>query len=257
MKEYDCAAPYVRLLRDNKQYRLLFLSSLISMMGDWFNELACLTLLARYNATGLMISAFLIIRESPAFFFSPITGVVSDRFDRRKIMLVADLARMVIILGFLLVRRENEIWLIYVLGFLQFTVGSFFSPSKSALMPILVKREDLITANATEQTSYSSMMLIGASLGGLVSYGMGTDANYIIDSFTYLGSAVCVTGMQWLRANPYLWAITLTKSSGAIVWSGIDMVLIRYGQTVFKMGSDGSLGLGIILAFGGIDLVCF
>ncbi|EGG17858.1 hypothetical protein DFA_08859 [Cavenderia fasciculata] len=167
-KPYYFIEPYITLLVSNKAYRLLFLSSLISQLGDWFNELACLTLLAKYGASGIMVSAFLVLRECPPFFFSPITGVVSDTFDRRKIMIMADVFRCVLVLLFLLVRSQGSLWL------------------------FLVKKDQLITANATEQTSYSSMMLIGAAIGGLVSYKFGTTVNYIIDSMTYIGSLICV-----------------------------------------------------------------
>ncbi|GAM22627.1 hypothetical protein SAMD00019534_058020 [Acytostelium subglobosum LB1] len=345
LKSYDCAMPYLRLLRDNRAYRYYFFSSLISMMGDWFNELACLTLLHRFGASGLMVSLYLILRECPPFLFQPLTGVVSDRFDRRHIMIATDLLRTLIVPLFLFVRSPDSLWLLYLLAFLQFTIGAFFMPAKSALLPSLVKKDDLITANATEQTSYSSMMLFGASLGGSVSYILGTNANYLIDSMTYIGSAICVfilikignsplgyqgsnvqghaplhsledneyleevdldaeaeaeadngpkaiiltetnrsiqttkqqqngqrtthkvwssikeymglyrQGLKFLGDNHYILLIALTKSCGAMVWSGIDTVLIRFAQVNFKMGDDGSLSLGIILACGGLGVL--
>jgi len=192
VKSFNCLSPYVKLVGGNRRYMLLWFASLISLAGDWFNELACLTLLARYNTSGMMMSLFLILRESPPFFFSVITGVVSDAFDRRLVMIWADIFRLVMVLGFLFVRSQERIWLLYVLAFLQYTIGSFFNPAKSSLLPSLVPKEDLITANAVDQTSYSSMMLIGASLGGVVTYALGTDVNFIIDSFTYLLSAICL-----------------------------------------------------------------
>ncbi|KAF2074135.1 hypothetical protein CYY_004538 [Polysphondylium violaceum] len=192
VKSCNCISPYAKLVTGNRRYMLLWFASLISLAGDWFNELACLTLLARYNTSGMMMSLFLILRESPPFLFSVINGVVCDAFDRRLVMIWSDFLRLVLVLGFLFVRSEEHVWLLYVLAFLQYTIGSFFNPAKSSLLPSLVPKEDLITANAVDQTSYSSMMLIGASLGGIVTYGLGTDVNFIIDSFTYLLSAICL-----------------------------------------------------------------
>ncbi|KYQ89036.1 hypothetical protein DLAC_10260 [Tieghemostelium lacteum] len=203
IKSFNCCTPYYHLLAKNGNYLLYWLSAMISLMGDWFNELACLTLLTRYEVSGIMISVFLVLRESPPFLLQALTGVVSDSFDRRFIMITADIVRAIVVLLFLLIQSQSKIWLLYLIAFIQFSVGSFFQPAKSALLPSLVPQEDIITANAVDQSTYSTMMLIGASLGGVISYSLGTNVNFIIDCFTYILSAVFVFSL-YLRTKSIL-----------------------------------------------------
>ncbi|KAN0019474.1 hypothetical protein ACTFIU_002686 [Dictyostelium citrinum] len=192
IKGCSCFSPYLKIVGTNRNYTLLWIASLISLAGDWLNEIACLTILDSFQTSSSVVAMFLVVRESPPFLFQFLTGVVSDTFDRRYIMIIADIVRMILVLFFLFVRSKSLTWLLFVLAFLQYGTGSFYNPSKSALLPSIVPKHDLVTANALDQSSYSSMMLLGASLGGLISFALGTDVNFILDSLTYAASGLCI-----------------------------------------------------------------
>ena len=84
---------YITLLRSNPNYRNLWLGSVVSQLGDWFNLIAAAGLISRLTESGLAVSSLFLARFLPLFLFSPVAGVLADRFDRRKIMIISDLLR--------------------------------------------------------------------------------------------------------------------------------------------------------------------
>ena len=84
---------YVVLLKLNKDYRYLWLGSLVSQLGDWFNLLASAGLVANLTGTGTAISYLFLARFLPLFLFSPLAGVLADRYERRTIIIPSDLLR--------------------------------------------------------------------------------------------------------------------------------------------------------------------
>src|SRR5258708_654674 len=103
---------YVELLRANRNFRRLWIGRVVSQLGDWFNSVALFTLLLSLTGSGRAIGYVLIIKLLPAFFFGPLAGVAADRFNRKTVMIAADLARGVLVLGFLLVRTPAQVWLV-------------------------------------------------------------------------------------------------------------------------------------------------
>ena len=82
---------YWQLIKKRRAFRNLWLSIVVSLMGDWFNTIASMMIVNQYTDSGLAISGILIARTLPIFLVGPIAGVVADRFDRKKIMIVTDL----------------------------------------------------------------------------------------------------------------------------------------------------------------------
>lgn len=268
-------APYIRLLNRNPQYRWLWLSQVISLTGDWFNLIAITVLVAKLSGSSLAISGIFLARLLPPFFLGPVVGVVADRFDRRKILITSDLLRMAVVLGFLLVRTERDLWLLYGLILLQLSISAFFEPTRSALMPAIVPRKDLVIANALDGTTWSTMLALGAALGGLATAVLGVSAAFIIDAATFALSAWCVwhihpprddfsvstgqsgfnsyiDGLRYLWHRPHILALTLVKAAGALSYGAIEIVQVEFAEKVFPLGSGSSGTLGIIYATIGI-----
>src|SRR4051812_1972997 len=135
---------YVELLRGNRHFRRLTIGRLISQTGDWFNSVALFTLLLNLTGSGEAIGLVLIIKLLPQFLVGPLAGVVADRFNRKAIMIWADLLRGVLVFGFLFVNRSEQVWIVYLLAGLEIILSSFFEPAESAAVPTIVKREELI-----------------------------------------------------------------------------------------------------------------
>ncbi|HXI94031.1 MAG TPA: MFS transporter, partial [Blastocatellia bacterium] len=149
------AVGYTQLLRSNHNFRRLFVGQLVSQTGDWFNSVALFTLLLSLTGSGEAVGYILIIKLLPSFFAGPLAGVVADRFNRKTIMIVADIVRGFLVLGFLLVQRPEQVWLVYAIAALEVVVSTFFDPAKSAAIPNIVSREELIPANALSAASWS------------------------------------------------------------------------------------------------------
>jgi Na+/melibiose symporter-like transporter len=91
--------------------------------------------------------------------------VVADRFSRQKIMIVTDILRAVVVLGFLFVRSADQLWLVYVLTVLQLALSTFFEPAKTAAIPSIVSDRELVPANAISSVTWSIMLTLGAAIG--------------------------------------------------------------------------------------------
>lgn len=96
---------------------------------------------------------------------SPAAGLVSDRVDRRRLMLAMDILRAVLLLNLLWVRSGAQVWVVYLAAFLISLAGRFFNPARSALVPLMIGREDLARGNGLLGASSSAAQLLGSGLG--------------------------------------------------------------------------------------------
>src|SRR5438093_10205267 len=115
--DYNRAAhlnPYVSILRANRNFRLLFIGQTISQLGDWFNAVAVFALLLDLTGSATAVAWMMIVQFLPIAIVGPMAGVVVDRVDRRRLMITSDVVRGCLILGLLLVRRAEHVWIAYV-----------------------------------------------------------------------------------------------------------------------------------------------
>jgi predicted MFS family arabinose efflux permease len=185
----------VSLLRRNRDFRALFFASVISLGGDWFLWVAINGLI--YEATGkaLYVGLAILAQESAFFLASPVGGALADRIDRRKLMIVCDLARAVVCVAFLLVGQDT-VWLAYVLLPVLATFAAPFDPALSAATPNVVDPPDLPAANALNGSLWGTMLAVGAGLGGLVSAAFGADTAFIVDAVSFLVSAALLSSIR-------------------------------------------------------------
>src|SRR5258708_34059404 len=144
----------------------------------------------------------MVARFLPSVVMGPLSGVVADRFSRRLIMIAADLLRAVVVLGFLFIRRPDQMWLVYVLTVLQLAFSAFFEPAKTAVIPSIVSDRELVSANAIASVTWSAMLTLGAAMGGLVTGWFGTDVAFILDALTYLLSAALIASVRLPKRPP-------------------------------------------------------
>src|SRR5664279_3882885 len=129
---------YAQLLRDNPDYTRLWLAQVISLLGDWFDSITLLALVAVYSPEykGLAVSGLLLARYIPAMVLSPFTGELIDRFDRKRLMIWSNWLRALVVLGLVLTTQGPQ-WLplIYLLTVFQFSLSAVFEPAQSAITP--------------------------------------------------------------------------------------------------------------------------
>ena len=270
---------YLELLRENRGFRRLWLGQVVSQLGDWFDTIAVMTLVLNLTGSGRDVGLIMVARFLPSVVAGPLSGVVADRFNRRTIMIVSDVLRAVVVLGFLFVRRPDQIWLVYALTVLQLTFSTFFEPAKSAAIPSIVAEHELVSANAIASVTWSAMLTLGAVAGGLVTGWFGTDAAFVVDSATYLVSAALIWGVRLPRRPPraksrltFAKALGITDTLEGIryvstrprvlallavkpAWGlggGILALLAVFGEKIFPVGRDAATGIGVLYAARGI-----
>ena len=159
---------YLRLLRQNRNFRRLWTAQIVSEIGDWFYTLAIYSLLLQLTGRAGSVALALVLQVLPQTFIGPLSGVVNDRIRRKHVMIAADLARMLIVLAMLLVRSVSMVWLVYPLLLLETIMAAFFEPARSSVIPNITTREDVVLANTLSSTTWSMNLVLGATLGGLV-----------------------------------------------------------------------------------------
>lgn len=267
---------YLALLRLRPGYRNLWLASLVSLLGDWFNTIASVMIVNRYTETDLAISWILIARTLPRFLVGPFAGVLADRVERKLIMVVSDLLRAGIVLGFLFVDRPERVWLIYLLTVSQFVVAAFFEPASSAVIPSLVEgEEELLTANVLSSITWSAMLALGAALGGLFAGLFGAGVALVADAATFLVSAVflfklpkirieqseekssgysdLIAGFRYVIDRPRVAALALVKSFGQI--GSVDIFVVVFAEQYFPFGEEAAISLGILFGAMGLGAI--
>ena len=177
---------YLQLVRENKDFRQLWIAAVISMLGEWFNTIALFFLILEYTGSEFLLGLLFTVRMAGFAILQPFIGLMADRFNRKMLMIVSNLMQAGLALCFLLVNDSSDIvWMIGLSGLMMVLHGVYMTAERAAL-PNVVSEEDLATANALDAASWSTALCLGAMLGGVVVSIWGTDAAFIVDSITFI-----------------------------------------------------------------------
>ncbi|HVP54797.1 MAG TPA: MFS transporter [Candidatus Eisenbacteria bacterium] len=236
---------YTRLVRGNRNFRRLWLAQIVSENGDWFYTLAIYSLLLDLTGKASSVAMALVLQVLPHTLLGPLAGMVNDRFSRRKVMIVSDLLRMVIVACMLLVRTRGSVWVIYPLLLLETVMVAFFEPARSAVIPNVVTEHDVIVANTLSSATWSFDLAIGSVLGGAVAAWLGRDAVFVLNSLSFLGSAALIGGMRFVESHAD--AATRHPEDQGTGWSSIRAG-VRYVMHDRKLAALVSLKGGVSIA---------
>jgi MFS family permease len=261
---------YGQLIRENRDFRQLWIAAVISMLGEWFNTIALFFLILEYTGSEFLLGMLFTVRMAGFAILQPFIGLLADRYNRKTLMVVSNLLQAGFALCFLLVNDSSDIvWMIGLSGLMMVLHGVYMTAERAAL-PNVVSEEDLATANALDAASWSTALCIGAMLGGVVVSIWGTNAAFIVDSLTFLvGTLFLVnltipqtidasvkgpwlsTGIQnikfgWnrIRSQPALFRIVFAKASWNVAGGGLAGVyLVLMGADVDGFGAAFGFGL--------------
>ena len=175
-----------------RNFALLWVGGLVSGLGDWFLFIALPFFVYQLTGSALATGGMFIAETLPSILFGSLAGVFVDRWDRRRTMVVSDLSRAVVLPALLLVRSPESVWIVFVASFVQSSIGQFFGPARSALIPRLVSDDELVAANSLSSISGELTRLIGPVLGGAMLGLFGLASVVLADSTSFLFSAVMV-----------------------------------------------------------------
>ena len=257
-------AGFVELLRINPIFRRFFAARVVSLLGDWFNTLAVLALLRDIGGDDARAFGWiLILKTAPQILVTPVAGVVVDRRPRKAIMVLGDLVLAGLVCAMFGLQYSPKVWLLYAMIVSMTIFRAFAEPARSAVLPDIVRKKDLVTANAMSAASWSLMFTLGTALGGVVTASFGWQVALGIDVGTYLVSAGLIMsvaipevsrdssgargtfaeGLRYMASRPRVWTLALVKTGWSFA-GGITLVLTILGERVYSKTLEGFSWIG-------------
>jgi Na+/melibiose symporter-like transporter len=180
----------LRLLRF-REFRLLWLGGLVSMIGDWALLAALPFEIYRRTGSTLATAGVMIAGLAPAILFGSAAGVFVDRWDRRRLMVWVNIGLAIALLPLFAV-DELGLWIVYAVLLVSNVLEQLFVPAEVAMLPQLVGPEHLVSANSLSSLNRNLARLIGPAIGGLAVAVGGLTAAIAVDLVTYVGAAVFI-----------------------------------------------------------------
>lgn len=221
-------------------FRMLWIAQTISIVGDKINQVALSLMVYQVTKSAAQMGLVFAITFLPAALFGLISGPLVDRWDRRRTMITADVVRAGLVLA-IPFAVPIGMWAVYALVFASATVSLLFEPSRMALVPSLLERDELMAANALDTTTSSIAELLGIGFAGALVAGVGPSSAFVIDGATFLASAAFVVAVRH-RAIP--------RAVGAL---GIDVVWRDLRSGIERIRHDGVLR-GVLLTYGAVAI---
>ncbi len=243
----------------------------ISNFGDWFGLLALYALIGTYSDSEFLLGLIIVVKMLSLAVFSPLAGYITDRFNRRKLMILCDILRAIAVLGILFVQTESMLWLAFVLTSFQMMISAIFEPAKTASIPNVASKEDLVNANIISTATWSIIFTSGMAIGGFATELLGIKTVLILDAGTYLLSSWfiykavipqtemteeekektknplvgIIDGAKYLIENPQVLRPSIAKGTSSSFLGGLVYMLIIISEEILMMGS---IGLGLLYA---------
>jgi MFS family permease len=187
--------PYIGLARDAR-FSAFWLAGTISVFGDRLHQIALGVMVLSITGSALQTGMVFLAATLPNLLLGPLAGTFVDRWDQKRTMIASDLLRasLVLVIPFIV---EANVVLVYPLVFGITTISLFFRPAKAAILPRIVRREDLTPANGAIWTGETLADIAGYPLAGVFVAFLGTNLAlaFWVDSVTYLVSAVLLVGI--------------------------------------------------------------
>jgi DHA3 family tetracycline resistance protein-like MFS transporter len=250
----------------------------ISLVGDGVYFVALAWQVYDLSGSPTALSIVGVAWTLPLALFVLLGGVVTDRVERRRVMIAADLVRAfaVAVIGILSVTGVVQLWHLVVMAAVFGTGEAFFGPAFSSIVPQIVPRELLLQANALDQfVRPLGFMLLGPALGGWIVATLGPGEAFLLDAVTFVVSALALAllsprplalregpssfrrdlreGFTFVRTRPWLWATLVAAAIFLLAyWGPIDVLVPYRVRNDLGGGAD---DYGLILAFGGLGSI--
>jgi MFS family permease len=254
---------YIVLLKTNPDIRNVWLAQAVSQFGDWFNSVALLGLVNQITGNAMAPALVQTLTVLPNALASlTFGGYLADRFDRRKIAVGIDVARALVALALLLVHDAATLWIAWgVIIFLSLG-EAIFGPAISAAQPNLCKPHELAAANALQQSTWASVSMLGAFVGGVVTTVFGRETAFVINALSFAVSALFILrvrgqfnvpgrsagrvslsalteGARFMLRTPNVLGMSLVKTIFAIVFATAGLYSV-FSYRIYDAGDAGT-----------------
>jgi DHA3 family macrolide efflux protein-like MFS transporter len=254
--------PYVRLAL-NSSFTALWTGQLVSLFGDRLHQVALAAVVLITTGSALATGLVFMVATLPNLLFGPLAGTLVDRWEHKEVLIVSDILRAGVVL-LIPVAVTVHIGLVYPLVFLVTTISIFFRPARVAVLPRIVAKDDLLTANSALWVAETSADIVGYPLAAVfvAALGAALPLAFWIDAATYIGSAVLLSAMvvvprpsleaveqkrgfvgelkdgwRFLRREPTLLANTIQATIAQFSIGVLVALTIIYAERVIADGS--------------------
>jgi MFS family permease len=241
--------PYVRLAL-NGSFSALWLGQLISLFGDRIHQIALAFLVLEVTDSPLAVGLVFMTATLPNLLLGPIAGTLVDRWDQKQVMIVSDLLRAACVM-LIPVAASIDLILVYPLVFAVTAVSIFFRPARTAVLPRLVRRDELMTANSATWLGETFADIIGYPLAGafVALVGGSLAVAFWFDAVTYLASALLiglVAVPPLLRSEPVVAGVSGVLADLRVGWDFLRRETVLLANTF--QGVVGQFSAGMLLA---------
>ncbi|MDP9245498.1 MAG: MFS transporter, partial [Chloroflexota bacterium] len=234
-----------------RNFGLLWAGGLISFVGDWVLYIGMP--ISIYQITGSALATTIMFAASvvPSIVLGSVAGVYVDRWDRRRTVIVGNLLLAITLLPLTLVHGPDTIWIVYVVVFVEATIGQFVVPAVGALLPRLVETDELVAANSLNSASNNLARIVGPPIGGVIAAAGGIMGVAIVDAISFLAAAALVGSMRGVVSVP---SVAASVEDGVRAWrklwtewrAGLERVWAdRVVRTLFLLVALSSIGEGV------------
>lgn len=276
---------FLGILRANRNYRFTWTGQVVSEVGDNFNNIAVFSLALANTKSGLAVAGILLARGLAVMLAGPISGVLLDRMDRRRIMILSDLVRAAVAMAFIFAIRPDRTWMLFPLSSLLMFASPFFTSGRASILPSIATRDELHAANSLTQLTQWSTITVGSFLGGAAA-SLGYPLAFAFNAASFLFSALCISklslaegfrarrsddsagslseskvmrpwheyreGLRYMRSSPLIFGIGLVGVGWATGGGAAQILFSLFGEVVFRRGPS---GIGVIWGCAGIGLI--
>jgi len=263
----------------NRTFLLLFLGNTISLIGFGFNLVGVSWLVLEVTGSELALGKIMAMATVPGVLLALFAGIIIDKVNRKWLLVVLDLFRMVVVGSFviLLIQDRFSMNALFITVLLMGTGSSLFWPTAQAFVQELVSAKEYFHANALLSASYQAGSILGAGIGGVVVHFYGVPTALAFNALTHLISALLISAAPFTRqvVNHEVESIWKSVSKGFIyfkekvgvlilgfttiladvaIWGSLSILTITISKEVFLAGSwgyglmDGFYGVGALIS---------
>jgi predicted MFS family arabinose efflux permease len=246
-----------------RDFRLVWIGAFLSTTGTWMQTVAQGWVVLQMTDSAFLLGVDGFLATGPMLFFSLFGGVVADRVERRKIMLLSQYLQMsfAFILAALLFSGNVKVWHIFVLSFLTGSAQSFSGPAYISLLPTLVRREDLPNAVAMNSMQFNLARVIGPILAGAALLAWGAAVCFLVNGLSFIAVIIAMLlirspgpppsderrgvvaemkeGFHFVAQRPKLLVLTFLAFAGTFLGMPIVTFLPVVAKSIFGLNASG------------------
>lgn len=191
-----------RALR-HRNFQLFFAGQFVSLTGTWMQSVAQSWLVYQMTGSVVLLGMIGFAGQIPVFLIAPFGGVVADRFDRRKILVITQSCAMLtaFVLAILTLTGNIQVWHLFVLALCFGLANAFDIPTRQAFVSDMVAREDLLNAIALNSSMFNGARIVGPAIAGITVAAVGEGWCFFVNAISYLA---VITGILLMKITPVI-----------------------------------------------------